>query len=268
MLKLNIDQELEIIELKRQKVPLKVIMEKFNIKSAKTIYDVIDRNGREHFIANKKYSVNENYFDKINNEEKSYWLGFLYADGYVRLKDNKSGQLKLKLQRSDKNHIVLFNECLSSNYPIKNEISKVKYKNKVSVSEYSAVSIYNTKLVKDLIKHGCLNNKTFKLEFPLLDDSLMRHFIRGYFDGDGCIYKVKKQEKSNQITIVGNNNFIDSLKLYLINKLNINRINIKKNNNYKYLRICNIDDCKKIKHYFYNDSTIFLKRKKDIFDKI
>ena len=37
----------------------------------------------------RKYKVNENYFDVLN-ENSSYWLGFLYADGYVRMKDRKS----------------------------------------------------------------------------------------------------------------------------------------------------------------------------------
>ena len=37
----------------------------------------------------RKYNLNENFFDKLT-EKSSYWLGFLYADGYVRMKDGKS----------------------------------------------------------------------------------------------------------------------------------------------------------------------------------
>ena len=45
----------------------------------------------------RKFNLNENFFDEMN-EKSSYWLGFLYADGYVRMKDNKSGELKIKLK--------------------------------------------------------------------------------------------------------------------------------------------------------------------------
>jgi len=45
----------------------------------------------------RKYKFNEEFFDVLN-EKSAYWLGFLYADGYVRMKDGKSGELKLKLK--------------------------------------------------------------------------------------------------------------------------------------------------------------------------
>ena len=43
----------------------------------------------------RKYSFNEGFFDELT-EKSAYWLGFLYADGYVRMKDGKSGEVKLK----------------------------------------------------------------------------------------------------------------------------------------------------------------------------
>ena len=30
-----------------------------------------------------EYNYNEKYFETIDSEHKAYWLGFLYADGYV-----------------------------------------------------------------------------------------------------------------------------------------------------------------------------------------
>ena len=65
----------------------------------------------------RKYKVNEYFFDTLN-EKSSYWLGFLYADGYVRLKDGKSGELKLKLKNTDKNHIQKFLLDIKSEAPI------------------------------------------------------------------------------------------------------------------------------------------------------
>ena len=34
-------------------------------------------------MASKKYFYDDNYFEKIDSEDKAYYLGFLYADGYV-----------------------------------------------------------------------------------------------------------------------------------------------------------------------------------------
>jgi len=32
----------------------------------------------------KKYLINEEFFDKLDTEDKAYTLGFIYADGCVR----------------------------------------------------------------------------------------------------------------------------------------------------------------------------------------
>ena len=56
--KLTVEQELEIIEKRKNKVPLKLIKLEYGIKRDKTIYDIIKRNGRLHIIPNKKYKVN------------------------------------------------------------------------------------------------------------------------------------------------------------------------------------------------------------------
>lgn len=175
--KLTIEQELEVIKLKNNKIPVKKIMEQFNIKSNQTVYDIIKRNGRSHQIANKKYNVNSSYFKDINTEEKAYWLGFLYADGYVRLR--RSGELRLKLKQTDKKHIELFKKCIESTHPIKDSVSIVKYSdNKISKSKSSYISINNTKIVRDLIKLGCVNAKSFIIKLPKLKHDLIRHFIR------------------------------------------------------------------------------------------
>ena len=120
------EQEIEIIEKRKSGIKIKQIMSDYSIKSVKTIYDIIKRNGIKK-VGNKKYQVDDNYFNLIDTEEKAYWLGFLYADGYVRMKDSRSGQLKLKLSSKDRDHIILFNKCLSSNYPIKDYLSTITY---------------------------------------------------------------------------------------------------------------------------------------------
>ena len=62
----------------------------------------------------KKYSYNENVFENIDNEESAYWLGFLYADGYVRYREKYGSELRLKLSVRDKDHLLKFKKFITS----------------------------------------------------------------------------------------------------------------------------------------------------------
>ncbi len=167
--------------------------------SAPTITKIAKNNSLKIKSA-KKYNVNEDYFKLINTEEKAYWLGFLYADGYVRMHKGRSAELRLKLGIKDKKHIELFKKCINSTHPIKDISTSVIVNGINHTSLCSTFSVNSKKIVTDLFNIGCVNNKSFIVKMPLIDNLYLRHFIRGYFDGDGCIHK-KLNENSNSITI-------------------------------------------------------------------
>ena len=50
----------------------------------------------------RRYNCNYDYFKEIDTEDKSYWLGFLYADGSVRKNTNT---VELSLKGSDIEHL-------------------------------------------------------------------------------------------------------------------------------------------------------------------
>lgn len=214
---------------------------------------------------NQIYNINEKYFENIDNEEKAYWLGFLYADGCVRFHKKRSGHLKLKLKQSDKKWIEKFNLCLNSTYPIKDGMEILKHNNKEYKCFYSVVNIYNTKMVKDLYNLGCMNNKTQKIRLPELNIELMRHFIRGYFDGDGCISKMSVGYNCYGLSIVSNTNFILDVKKHLEDIFDAN-FSYKQNKKYSVLIISDRENRENFYHYIYKNSTIYLERKKKIFD--
>lgn len=259
--------ELEIIKDKQNGMSIKDLVKKHNIKSVKTIYDIIERKGKKK-LPNKKYNVNSKYFKNIDSEEKAYWLGFLYADGYVRMKENRSGELRIKLKRADKEHIKLLNRCLESNYKIKDLNSKVVVEGKQHNSKCSSLSIYNTEIVQDLFDKGCINNKTQKIRLPNIEDNLMRHFIRGYFDGDGSISNSKNRPNSYSLTVVSNKYFNENLIDYIKRKLDISYYFITEKDNFTILHITRRKDVLKMRDYLYEDSTFYLKRKKDIFENV
>ena len=59
-----------------------------------------------------EYNYNEKYFEEINTERKAYWLGFLYADGYIepiyRKEKIKAYRIEVGLSIIDKNTLEKF----------------------------------------------------------------------------------------------------------------------------------------------------------------
>jgi len=122
------------------------------------------------------YKVNENYFEKIDTPEKAYVLGFFYADGY---NNQKIGVLEFVQIKERLDILEQIREQLLCNYNIK-EYTSGKY----------TLNICSKKMSSDIANAGAVQNKSDLLEFPseqIISKELIPHFIRGYFDGDGCI---------------------------------------------------------------------------------
>lgn len=258
--------ELEIIKKRNNGLSPTEICKEYNIDLSQ-YYRIINRNGREKIIPNKKYYVNDSYFKIIDTEDKAYWLGFLYADGYIN--DTKGcSYLELGLSSVDRNHVILFSKYIKSNHPIKDRT--IKYLKKDGTNCLSThIKIYNTKIVNDLIKLGCTNKKSWSITYPkFLDIEMEPHFIRGYFDGDGSIRK--RGVNQYEVNIAGNINFINGLKIALEERSINSYILIRKKDGLATLNISNKKDCLLFYNLIYDakKTNCFLVRKKSIFDNI
>jgi len=217
---------------------------------------------KPHF--NRKYSLNECYFENIDSEDKAYFLGLLYADG--SLNPNNS-TIRIMLQERDIDILKKFQSCINSNRPMRYIITpKSHQQNCYSVDTSSG------KMMIDLQKQGCFINKTYILKFPTegqVPNNLIHHFIRGYFDGDGCI---NLHTKSSTFSIIGTLDFLIELQKIIIRECGLNFTKIppkhKTNNIICYLRYSGNVSNFKIREFLYKDATIYLQRKKDKFDKI
>lgn len=208
-----------------------------------------------------KYSLNKTYFDKINTEEKAYFLGFLYADGC-----NTMNSVKIQVSETDKDILLKLRNRINSNckiLPCKPSI--VKNGNKSYISKKSYVLWLNSRyLCNKLLERGCMPRKTFKLIFPksrILPKKLIRHFIRGYFDGDGSMC-ADKNKKGSKFYLIGRKAFCLEIKSILEKYLKI-ELTFKKYGKQKYWTIhCgSIPNIKKILDYLYLDAKIYLNRK-------
>lgn len=192
-------------------------------------------------IVKKKYKIDEKYFEKINREDKAYFLGLIITDGNI---DTKGKRFRMSISLHDKDKYILetFKKYLKTEKPLIKHLSKTKYYGKVKIKSSLRWALYITvvKMVKDLIKLGLYRNKTKTIGFPtnkIIPHNLMRHFIRGVFDGDGTsnkgFYSSKKGKKKTVSRTIqftsGSFKFLIGLQNY-IKKYGIQNTTISKYN--------------------------------------
>lgn len=151
------------------------------------VRNIITQNGveiRSKSHAFQKYYIDEHYFDNMDTPNQAYILGILYADGNRTISKNHYS-VTLKLQERDKDILEKIKYEIKSERPLKfNDCSKCEG----NVQDQWSLIIDNKHIGQTLEKYGIVPNKTFKLHFPkFLDKSLLPHFFRGFWDGDGTI---------------------------------------------------------------------------------
>ena len=230
-----------------------------------------------------EFSYNEKYFEKIDNEHKAYWLGFLYADGYVetiyRRDKIKAFRIEIGLSEIDRSLLEMFAKDIETDARVSNKTNIINGK------EYRScrLRVNNTKMCRDLIALGCATKKSLTLLFPtceIVPQEHLRHFIRGYFDGDGCVHyrersviDSRNNKKYNRtdllVAIVGTKDFLNGIS----NILKEEGVNFRFN---KYghcgksfeIRLNKRSELHSFYNYLYTDATIFLNRKKAKFDLV
>ena len=107
--------------------------------------------------------------------------------------------------------------------------------------------------------------KTKIYNFPewIINHELINHFMRGYFDGDGCFYKVKSNRniKQHMMSIAGNLPFLLNYSNIINKNLNIDNKNISYNGGINVLTYGGNTLASNVGLFLYKNATIFLDRK-------
>jgi intein/homing endonuclease len=157
----------------------------------------------------------------------------------------------LKLNNKDIEHLNLFNSQIKSDYKI-NAIEK----NKV------CLNIFSVKLVEQLNRYGVMPRKTFTIKLPELRDDLYNDFIRGFFDGDGCMYIGKGRDKCFSIYCAS-----DSFRKSIIDYFD--KLNIKLHEYGGSIRCTRKSEIITIYDFLYDkENLVYLNRKKEKFKKL
>lgn len=250
-----------------EQLSLREVAKKLNI-AERTVYLILSayniprraRHRQGHSLGttkNRKHTFNFKYFKSIQNEEQAYWLGFLYADGYVSYK----GTVVLALQIGDREHLEKFRDAVEA-------FDANIYTKKQSCG----LTLSSVEMARDLIRLGCVQKKSLILTFPestIIPECLLNHFMRGYFDGDGCIYVNEKQNSSSTWSLLGTKEFVTTYENILLQHCknqDKNMLSQKGANTYQIsysgARVADIYN------FLYKNATIYLERKKKKFDTV
>ena len=211
----------------------------------------------------RKYKCDLRYFEKIDTEDKAYFLGLLYADG---CNHENANFVELKLQDRDKHILFAFRKYLKSNYKIKflNPSSGFYDKNNkpyVCKKQYY-LTIGSKKVCKDLKALGCFPNKTLTLKFPnskQVPSRFIVHFIRGFFDGDGYVHS-GKSKGSVSFGFIGTLNMMRVIRRILMDNLKFKRVKLSNTNskNCFVLTYAGRGQLRKFYDFIYKNATVFL----------
>ena len=212
-------------------------------------------------------TANHNYFNKIDSEAKAYLLGFILADGCIQ-QDYGCNSIRLNNSIDDIEIGELFQKEIFPG-------NKLCFRQNPGKKDSFYIKGSSKEIIKDLGKFNILPNKTydinFEFNFKLLPKKFLRHFIRGFFDGDGTFTNFRFE------FITTSKNFGYQLIQIIENQFNVSHhfrekqgknlieymfyFNCKKDKTYKKKQF--IQD---LYNWFYKDSTYFLKRKKSKFE--
>ena len=198
-----------------------------------------------------KAQLDERFFEKIDTEEKAYWLGFLSADGNI----GKDNAVRLELQEKDGLHVVKFANAIS----LKSQVyRRTDGRTEVGVQPKSIL------MVNDLLAQGLrAGDKSITLFPAHIPVDLECHYWRGMIDGDGCL---SQNKGIPTISICGTKEVCVGFKEFLLRKgIQTDASVLQAGNiwNFSVSSKQTIDIAKLL----YSGSNVYLERKIAIFEK-
>lgn len=223
--------------------------------------------------------IRHDFFSKIETELQAYLLGFYAADGSI---DEKRKTLRIELQKEDSEIVYLFKDSISTDARLYSTIEREfvgPRGNMIHAHGNIGVDITSSKICNDLVNLGIGYNKSYNNNhIPVqIPSNLIRHFIRGYFDGDGSICGYTRTDKRNpskirkrfcrqwDICAKKASILIDIQKFFSEHNININ-ITYEKRDDMFRLRTSSKKEVAKIYNLLYNDSNFYLSRKYNKFN--
>lgn len=216
-----------------------------------------------------KYRVDEKFFKKWGRE-MAYVLGYWYADGSLEDASYLRGKY-IRVTSVDKNTILKIKKYLSSKHTVVIIEPIIKNRKTRYLLRIGSHALYN-----DLINLGLFPNKSLTVRLPNVPRKYLSDFVRGYFDGDGCVHlergRNKKQKtiiKRMRVTFTsGSKVFLEELAVILKNTAELKCGAVYNGNRSFQLQYPTSDSLTLFKFMYGNvPPNLYLKRKLKIFIK-
>lgn len=200
--------------------------------------------------------LDEDYFHLIDTEHKAYFLGLLISDGNVFISSKGCASISLALKEEDKYILDTFRANINSNRKVCSDGRGC-----------FQFAINSNKMAEDLQQYGVVPRKSFITYLPILNDlSMMKHLIRGIFDGDGSIQMKQTQNNKflHNISFCGSHQLMIDISNFVFDTLHLNQkptVYDYKNRHLSEIKIQSKKDIYLFGEWIYKDSSIYLKRK-------
>ncbi len=129
--------------------------------------------------------------------ESAYVFGFWFADG--------------SMTQPGKDHYVSFVSKDLEHLRLIRQVMQAEQKIYARPDGSYTLAIGSKQMWYDLLRLGGAPAKSLVAAMPYVPQTLMRHFIRGYVDGDGSLYWDTTQRRTPRINIVGGLSFLEKL---------------------------------------------------------
>ena len=206
----------------------------------------------------------------------AYVLGLIFADGAIEDVRKSSRTCYLAISNNDKSLLEQVRNALHSEHKIyyrKPRIVKFSDGKSYRCAESFILRIGNKGIYKNLLSLGLVPRKSLIVQFPEIPDAYFNYFVRGYFDGDGCLMvNIPKGQKAERITVIftsGSKVFLDDLSTKLHFLIDTNYKRLYKNGGAYQLSYRKMDSLK-ILHFMYDhlNQAPYLERKYNLFRNI
>lgn len=251
------DSEIATILKHFENAPKEYLLEKLPTKQWEQIYRFAHTQLRLNRNVSDTTYLNYDFFDDWT-EMSTYLLGFIMADGYIHLADDKTQRniLSIEVSRRDSDIIYKIAQVLA-------------FRGRLTYTDSSiGIQISNRHIIEQVAEKGIpIKNKSFSAKFPNnIPENMLKHFIRGLIDGDGwCQFTEFQGTLAFNIGFCGTYDMIQGVRSHL----NIDCADIQivsnTNNNFKF----NVRGHRgfQIASWLYDDAVIYLDRKHDIYQQ-
>lgn len=189
----------------------------------------------------------------------------IISDGNVfKDKTGRQTSISITLDLKDEYILKIFKEILQIN-------TSINYDGRGC----GQIAIRSNIMAKDLLQYGVIPKKSYKTYLPILSEQMMPHLVREIFDGDGSIMAKPSPNKDghnrflHSISFCGTHKLMEDISNYIFKYLKLEQKPTTydyKNKQLSELKIQNIKDMKIFGDWIYNYSTIYLNRKRDIYN--